>query len=127
MQAAYRAFRNIGRPAARSALDDFPETAAREIAGLSDVAASVAQRFEHNETPPALRMQNLLTDATQSVIDELGRPDIERAARRWPANISESAIRRLQMSIESQPSRWADQISAMAAALALDLQVSALA
>ena len=108
-------------------LSEFHESVAREIAGLSDVAAGVAQRFEQNDAVSQVSLQNLLADATQAIVDDLGLPDIERRARRWPAGMAEGAARRSQVALESQPSRWADQISALAVALDLDLQVSGLA
>ncbi len=109
------------------ALSEFRESVAREIAGLSDVAAGVYQRFEQNDAQSKVQLQNLVADAAHAMADDLARRDIERVSRRWSGALAESAVRRAQFAFAAIAPRWTEQISAMANALDLDLRVSSLA
>ena len=108
-------------------LREFQESVAREIAGLSDVAVGVLQRFERGDARVQVDLENLFADVNQAIADDLGRRDIERLARRWPASWPESSQRRMESTMATVPARWGEQVLAMGAALDLDLQVSALA
>ena len=109
------------------ALTEFQESVAREIAGLADVGGGAAQRFAQSDSHTQASLESILSTATQSLVEDLGRPDIERVSRRWPGALPEGTARRSLATVESSPARWGDHISAMGSALDLDLQVAGLA